>query len=144
MRDTLLFVSGTLDETMFGRPKLITDTNNRRRTVYAFVERQNLPNIIQTFDFANADTSTPRRTITTVPQQALFAMNSSFMTEAANRLASRTSGENTARVRQLYEWTLGRAPGEDELALATSFLSESNLEQLAQVLLMSNELMFVD
>ena len=144
MRDTLLFVSGTLDETMFGPPKLITDTNNRRRTVYAFVERQNLPNIIQTFDFANADTSTPRRTITTVPQQALFAMNSSFMTEAANRLASRTSGENTARVRQLYEWTLGRAPGEDELALATSFLSESNLEQLAQVLLMSNELMFVD
>ena len=144
MRDTMLFVSGSLDDTMFGRPKLITDTNNRRRTVYAFVERQNLPNIIQTFDFANADTSTPRRTNTTVPQQALFAMNSAFMTETANRLAARTSGDNTARVQQLYELTLGRVAGDDEIALATEFLAAGSLEQLAQVLLMSNELMFVD
>lgn len=140
----MLFVSGSLDDTMFGRPKLITDTNNRRRTVYAFVERQNLPNIIQTFDFANADTSTPRRTNTTVPQQALFAMNSAFMTETANRLAARTSGDNTARVKQLYELTLGRVPGDDESALATEFLTAGSLEQLSQVLLMSNELMFVD
>lgn len=144
MRDTMLFVSGRLDDTMFGRPKLITDTKNHRRTVYAFVERQNLPNIIQTFDFANADTSTPRRTNTTVPQQALFAMNSDFMTESANRLAARTTGDNSARIKQLYELTLGRAASDDEMALAAEFLAAGSLQQFAQVLLMSNELIFVD
>ena len=144
MRDTILFVSGQLDNTMFGRPTVITDANNKRRTVYAFVERQNLPNIIQTFDFANADTSTPRRTNTTVPQQALFAMNSTLMIESAGQLAACTESDRSNRVQQLYELVLGRAPDEEEMNLATKFLVAGSLKQLAQVLLMSNELMFVD
>ncbi len=145
MRDTLLVASGELDETMFGRPPLITDESNRRRTVYAFVERQNIPAMVQNFDFANADTSTPRRVMTTVPQQALFAMNSTFVLGRAKALASRPAKTEAANtITHLYLAVFGRDPTADELAWCGEFRQAGSLEQLAQVLLMSNELMFVD
>ena len=145
MRDTLLATSGKLDETMFGRPPLITDAGNHRRSVYAFVERQNIPAIIQTFDVASADTSTSRRVTTTVPQQALFAMNSAFMIDTARALAARASeSAPTKRIVRIYRLAYGRSPSTEELALADEFLESNSLEQFAQVLLMSNELMFVD
>lgn len=145
MRDSLLFISGQLDETMFGRPQVITETANHRRTVYAFVERQNIPSMVQTFDFANADTSTSRRSITTVPQQALFAMNSDFLLGCSKALANGAEERGSPdKITDLYLTVYGRKPTEDEIGLANEFLVASSFEQLAQVLLMSNELMFVD
>ncbi|HND51193.1 MAG TPA: PSD1 and planctomycete cytochrome C domain-containing protein [Pirellulaceae bacterium] len=145
MRDTLLSVSGELDLTMYGRPSVITDDANRRRTIYSFVERQNIPAMVQTFDFANADTSTPRRNMTTVPQQALFALNSNFMLARADALAKRTADvEGAAKVARLYQLTLGREPTAPEREQCEAFLASGSVEQLAQVLLMTNELMFVD
>jgi hypothetical protein len=148
MRDSLLSISGELDLTMFGRPKVITDDSNLRRTIYAFVERQNIPPVVQTFDFANADTSTPRRSQTTVPQQALFALNSSFMLQRAKKLAqasgAATPNDPQALVQTLFQRTLGRAADDIEVAACTEYLRENSPELLAQVLLMSNELMFVD
>src|SRR5690606_6722268 len=77
MRDTLLNAGGELDLTMGGHAVEITTRDYApRRTVYGFVERQNLPGIFRTFDFASPDTTSPRRFQTTVPQQALFFMNS--------------------------------------------------------------------
>ena len=145
MRDTLLAVSGELDETMFGRPVVITDESNRRRTVYAFVERQNIPDLVQSFDFANTDTSTPRRNVTTVPQQALFALNSPFMLARADALAKRVAeSEPPQRVSRLFALVLGREPTVAERDECEQFLTAGTLEQLSQVLLMSNEMMFVD
>ncbi len=145
MRDTLLSISGELDATMYGRPRVITDDTNRRRTIYSFVERQNIPVLVQTFDFANADTSTSRRNLTTVPQQALFALNSPFMLARADGLAARVSHlEPARRVTQLFTLVFGREPNAVERAECDQFLTTSSLAQLAQVLLMSNELMFVD
>ncbi|MFM9116428.1 MAG: PSD1 and planctomycete cytochrome C domain-containing protein [Planctomycetota bacterium] len=145
MRDTLLGVTGELDPRRYGRPAVITDDANRRRTIYSFVERQNLPAIIQTFDFTNADTSTPRRGMTTVPQQALFALNSPFMLARADALAKQLSGiEAPQRVPRLFNLVLGREPSGTERDECDRFLATGSLEQLAQVLLMSNEFMFVD
>jgi hypothetical protein len=145
MRDTLLAVTGELEVTMYGRPVSMNDNANRRRTIYAFVERQNIPALVQTFDFANADTSTPRRNQTTVPQQALFALNSPFMLARAEALAKRLNGiEAKQRVPQLYAHVYGREPSPTEREECERFLSKSSVEQLAQVLLMSNELMFLD
>ena len=145
MRDTMLFISGRFDDTMFGRPPSITDPANRRRTVYAFVERQNIPNVIMTFDFANADTSTARRVTTTVPQQALFLMNSGFITETAKALAERTTGDSVnKRIEKLYTLTLGRSPSAQELGLGNAFVKTNSWEQYAQILLLTNEVMFVD
>jgi hypothetical protein len=147
MRDTLLSISGELDLTMYGRPKVITDDTNLRRTIYAFVERQNIPPLVQTFDFANADTSTPRRSQTTVPQQALFALNSSFMLQRSKALAAAAQSAGTEPalfVQTLFRRTLGRDPDAEEAAACADYLRDNSPELLAQVLLMSNELMFVD
>lgn len=145
MHDTFLTISGELDFTMGGRPRVVTDPANKRRTVYAFVERQNIAAEVQTFDFANADTSTARRNSTTVPQQALFAMNSEFVMQRAHALAEHGSREHASDiVGGLYRRALGREPDQKERQLAAQFLVESSLENLAHVVLMSNELMFVD
>ena len=145
MRDTLMHVSGLLDDTMFGRPLSIDGDENNRRTIYAFVERQNLPNIIQVFDAANADSSTSKRPSTTVPQQALFALNSPLIERITNSLASRiTATDSPSQVQQLYHHVLCRKPTVRELKLGTEFLRSNPLNHYAQVLLLSNEVWFID
>ena len=67
MRDTFLALSGKLDLAAGGRPvDITTEPFTSRRTVYGFVERQNLPGIFRTFDFASPDTTSPQRFSTTV------------------------------------------------------------------------------
>ena len=145
MRDTFLAVAGQLNTTMFGRPASITSTENLRRTIYSFVERQNIPNVVQTFDFANTDTSTARRVQTTVPQQALYAMNSDFVANAATALAERLGdGTDKDKITELYSLVFGRLPSEEELTLGVAFVDQMPWEQYTQVILMTNELMFID
>jgi hypothetical protein len=145
MRDSMLAVTGELDNTMFGRPGMITDEANLRRTLYSFVERQNLPAIIQTFDFTNADTSTPRRGNTTVPQQALFAMNSAFVLHRARSLATRWNTKAPAdAIPELWQSVYQRTPTDDEFTMSLEFCQTATLEQLAHALLMSNEFLFID
>ena len=136
MRDTLLALSGRLDLTVGGRPVDITkDDAAPRRTVYAFVERQNLPGIFRTFDFASPDTTSPQRFTTTVPQQALFLMNSPFVVQQATNLILRpdmiaADGEN-ARIARLYQIAFQRTPDADETALARAFLAAQNDSEVA-------------
>jgi hypothetical protein len=156
VRDSLLAVAGTLDATVGGLPVDIeTEPFSVRRTVYGLIDRQNLPGVFRTFDFSNPDTSSQRRFHTTVPQQALFLMNSPFVVEQARALARRAEKSGGAdcagKVTALYKILFQRAPEEQELALGQNFLNHqesagtlSPLERYAQVLLESNELMFVD
>src|SRR5262249_22559392 len=74
MRDSLLYVSGRLDLTLGGQCADLTKESTTRRTVYGFIDRQNLPGLFRTFDFAGPDTHAPQRFETIVPQQALFLM----------------------------------------------------------------------
>ena len=90
MRDTLLAVSGNLDSTIGGVSIDVTRPNSPpRRTVYAFVDRQNLPGLLRTFDFPAPNATSPGRFNTTVPQQALFMLNSPFVIQQAKSLANR-------------------------------------------------------
>ena len=145
MRDTLLSISGQLDPTMFGRPMLIEDPLNQRRTIYSFVERQNLPNVVQIFDSANADSSTAKRPNTTVAQQALFAMNSPFMETISKSLAKRVDATTPKeKAILLYRLALGRQPTPNELMLGLNYTADHSWQDYAQILLMSNELWFID
>jgi hypothetical protein len=154
MRDTMLAGSGRLDRTQFGRPvDVVNDSNNRRRTVYGLVDRQTLPGLFRAFDFASPDQSAERRPTTTVPQQALFAMNSPFMMEQAKALAARAEKSNSPeeRVHNLFQLALGRAADKLEVEAALQFLETkgdrsqlTRWQQLAQVVLLTNEMMFVD
>src|SRR5262249_12864756 len=90
MRATLLFVTGRLDPKMFGRPVDVAfNPLNQRRTIYGLVDRQSLPGLYRAFDFASPDQSAERRPMTTVPQQALFAMNAPFVLEQARAVVGR-------------------------------------------------------
>ncbi|MBX7166598.1 MAG: PSD1 and planctomycete cytochrome C domain-containing protein [Pirellulales bacterium] len=157
LRDSLLAVSGTLDLSLGGRPvDLFAEPFTGRRTLYGFLDRQDLPGLLRIFDFANPDVSTPQRSVTTVPQQALFLMNSQFVIAQAKQLAARTTssaGDVRPRVTALYRLALARDPQENEFAAAEQFLTAAAAdatpelapwEQFAQVLLCSNEFAFVD
>ena len=89
MRDSVLAVSGSLDPIIGGPAVPITDPPfTTRRTIYGFIDRQNLDGLYRTFDFAVPDATSPRRFVTTVPQQALFLMNSPFLHEQSRRLSA--------------------------------------------------------
>jgi hypothetical protein len=125
MRDALLAVSGRLDPTMGGRPVDIAGGGYvPRRTVYGFVDRLNVPGMFRSFDFASPDAHSPRRFVTTVPQQALLLMNGPFVIDQARALAARLEAtpEGPARVETLYRLLFGRAPAPDEIELALRFV----------------------
>ena len=129
MRDTLLLASGQLDRTIGGRPVDIVDAPySPRRTIYGFIDRQNLPGIFRTFDLASPDTTSPGRFETTVPQQALFMMNSGFVLEQATALAAEMSAQVGAdqidRINWLHRRLFQRHPSPDELRLADGFLTD--------------------
>jgi Protein of unknown function (DUF1553) len=138
MRDSLLAAAGVLGTTIGGPAAPISEPPfSTRRTVYGYVDRQNLDDLYRTFDFAIPDATSPRRFVTTVPQQALFLMNSPFLHEQTRRLtssiaqsasetpatASASSASSQAEgIRQLYRRILGRSPDPDELNLALEFV----------------------
>jgi len=126
MRDTLLAVSGKLDLAPGGHAVDITTPASTRRTVYGFVDRQNLPDLFRAFDFASPDTSSPRRFYTTVPQQALFLMNSPFVIEQAKNLVDRpdfnSSSTDQQRLHLLYQLAFQRDPSRKEIEWACQFI----------------------
>jgi mono/diheme cytochrome c family protein len=156
LRDALLAVAGRLERRMGGQPVPIAQAPFApRRSVYGFIDRQNLPGLFRTFDLASPDSSTARRHSTTVPQQALFLMNGPFAIAQAKALAARADvvGQKSdeARVDRLYRLAYGRAADADEVALGLAFVRGTPAsggltawEQLAQVVLLANEFAFVD
>src|SRR6476620_11135091 len=126
MRDSLLAVSGELDSTSGGPP--VEMFTSARRSIYGKVDRQFLPGVFRVFDFANPDLHIPQRPTTTVPQQALFFMNSTFLADRAKALAARreVTAASTPRekVRALYRLCYQRDPTEHQRQAALAFLSE--------------------
>ena len=142
MRDTLLAVSGRLDTTMGGQPVEIAHPPHvPRRTIYGFIERQNLPSLFRTFDLASPDNSSSGRFETIVPQQALYMVNSPFVQDLARHLAdslTRESSEETGveeQVTRMYRRVLQRNPNRKELSLARAFLAsqEASVERVQTV-----------
>ena len=124
-----------------------------RRTLYGHLDRLNVPGLLRTFDFPSPDATSPQRSETTVPPQALFLMNSPFVQECARRLCRRpeVAGETepSRRIDRLYRLLYGRAAIPEEVSLGLRYLDKSgpaamSWERYAQALLMVNELAVVD
>jgi hypothetical protein len=154
-RDSLLAVAGDLDPKTGGPTFDLRDASAKRRTVYAKISRHELNGLLRLFDFPDANVTAAGRTVTTVPQQQLFALNSDFMIGQAKAFADRVSklgATDAERVRAAYRLAFGRAPDSRELDLALRFLKLptgpgdklTRWQQYAQVILASNEMMYVD
>ncbi|MFT4548602.1 MAG: hypothetical protein ACI8XO_002335 [Verrucomicrobiales bacterium] len=124
LRDSLIQATGQLDANRFGRPYKISKTPfTFRRTIYSQVERQNLESVFRTFDFASPDAHCAQRHQTTVPQQALYMMNSPFIEELASKLSSTlTEGNPEQRIAQLYRQIFSRTPDPDEVEIGKRFI----------------------
>src|SRR5207302_2473484 len=128
-RDAMLAVAGTLDPTLGGPPLDLNAPENRRRTLYGMVSRHELNSLLRLFDFPDPNITSEKRTVTTVPLQQLFVLNSEFMVRNAKALAAKltANGELTEaeRVRQAFLAVYGRPATERELTLGLAFLSEA-------------------
>ena len=172
MRDSILAVSGQLKRDVGGppvKPALPPETtvgldkdglprsetdgpDQWRRAVYLFTKRSRLTPVLTTFDAPAATESCARRTVSTVPTQALALLNDPFVRTQATFFAKRclAEAEHTpaAQVRRAYLLALSREPTEREAADAVAFLGESVNEQamtdLCHVLFTSNEFAYVD
>ncbi len=153
-RDALLAVAGRLENSLGGPPvKNTVEPSATRRSIYAYIDRLNLPGVFRTFDFPNPDATSPERVLTTVPQQALFFMNSPFVLEAAKHLLARidvAAETDPARtINRLYRLAFGREPAAEERDWALSLIQEAASRpavwnELAQGLLLANEFVFID
>lgn len=152
LRDSLLYVSGRIDLKIGGPSVDLQKKDANRRSLYAFIDRQNLPGLYRTFDFAIPDTHSPQRFTTTVPQQALFFLNSDFVVSQAQALLDlpeiKETTDTTARLQKLFERCFGRDAGADEIALMLGYL-KSHLTKgawlnVTQALLEANEFLFVE
>jgi len=127
LRDAMLAASGELDRTAGGKPVELLDAGNKRRTVYALVDRQFLPGTFRTFDFANPDIHVAVRHETTVPQQALFFLNGTFAASRARALAKRFADlPPDKRVQQFHQTLYQRDATRSEVAAALRFVKSAS------------------
>lgn len=155
-RDSLLAVTGELDSAI-GGPSIDNIVGSNRRTLYAKVSRndpQRSDEFLRLFDFPIPRASSGKRTTNVIPQQFLFMMNSQFMLDRARALADRcqkTEDQQQGQIEQAYRLLYGRQPTERELQTAARYLQSQSSpdgelnrwQQYCQVLLSSNEFMFI-
>ena len=176
LRDTLLVVSGNLDRTPGGAHPFPPEAgwkytqhdpfaavyDNNRRSVYLMVQRTRRHPFLALFDGADPNASTPVRSQSTVPTQALYFLNDPFVHAQAKTMAQRliTSAANdTERLDQAARALYGRSATEDERTVMTTFLTgtaaaipslsepERSIEVWAawlRVLFGTSELLYVD
>jgi hypothetical protein len=143
LRDAMLAISGTLDMTRpAGSPVQKYEGNvailqrtggleamleSRHRSVYLPILRDNVPESLELFDFAEPSLVTGQRDQTSVPSQALYLLNSPQVLKLSEATATRlnkTATTNTDKITTAYRWILGRTPTERELTASTNFLAK--------------------
>ena len=152
-RDAVLFVSGELSAET-GPSLELGDPEHHRRTVYARISRLKLNDLLMQFDYPDANIHAEKRSVTTTPTQKLFMLNNPFMLAQARALAARLTlkpaQSEKQRIEQAYRLLFSRAPERLELTLAMDFLGKpptpgmSRWEEYAQILMVSNEMLYLD
>ena len=145
IRDTMVHFTGKLDLTVGGKPVNLTDEPySNRRSVYGYIDRGNLPELMAQFDFSDPDMTNSHRTTTIVPQQALFFMNSPMSIDVARKVTGRrefvSAADDAARVQAIYEVLYQRAPRPEEVQFAMDFVSEEKDEGPTAIASAGNDL----
>jgi len=168
INDTIRFLSGTLDLSMGGRQPFPNDRTyffrqhepfganypNPRRAVYSMQQRVQKNPYLDLFDGSDGNLALPERRSTTTSLQALYLMNSEFLSEQSRLIAAKLPELEPA-----FEAIFGRQAKSSELEEANRFLSRLQLEHKAagetrpeamawasyiHAMLSSNPFLFVD
>jgi len=143
VRDAMLSASGRLDLTRPPRGSVLHElgpgvigrnhnvgqilTGSNRRSVYLPIMRDKVPKMLRLFGFANPSMVVSDREEMTVPEQALFMMNSDFVREQskhmADRLLGRSGPDEPGRIGMAYRLAFGRGPTDEERSRAQNYLS---------------------
>jgi hypothetical protein len=145
LRDSILAATGTLDLTVGGEPfkpiiapealeglskkssayQASPQKEQMRRSLYMYLKRGLLPPMMSSFDLCDPTGSCGRRSVTTVPTQALALLNNQFIHQQSEQLASAISADvssETERIELAWFSILKRTPTEQELDLAKKHL----------------------
>ena len=177
VRDSVLAVCGNLSPAMYGPgvyppiPAEVmagqsqpgkgwgksTPEEASRRSVYVHVKRSLLTPILEGFDFAETDRSSPVRFASTQPTQALAMLNGTFLNDQAGLLAARLSREAgsdpPAQVALALRLVTGRTPTADDVARGVALVDALRRDGLpdadarrafALLALNLNEFLFLD
>ncbi len=166
LRDSLLLVSGKLDDSPGGPPDPVTVDRDGlvsvdptpgggwRRSLYAQYRRTEIPTMMETFDYPEMGPNCYQRSVSIVSPQSLMLTNNARVRELSAALADRVEdlavgdGESApgaaAKVNKLYEITLSRPPTKDEEALGIEALREIPLEAYCHAVLNSAAFIYID
>lgn len=178
IRDSILSATGELNTQMFGPsvfpplPAEVLATASRpgagwntsppeqaaRRSIYVHVKRSLRHPMLQSFDAPDTDSGCAVRVSTTVPTQALSMLNSQFMREQADKLATRLEAARpdglAAKVIFATRLTTGRTPDDREVNDDVKFIeslqaeeglpAEQALRHYCLLMLNTNEFVYLD
>jgi len=131
IRDSLLSISGQLQEGMYG-PSLEID-DRAHRSIYLAVRRTRLSPFLEIFDAPKPFSTLGRRDATNVPAQSLAFLNDPFVIQlagnwAANTLAALPAAGPEQRVTLMFAQAFGRPPRPDELQSIAHYLEARGRE----------------
>jgi hypothetical protein len=165
VRDAMLAAAGELNETMGGpgfhdfrayvhrttqfyEPLDVSGPDVQRRTIYRTWARGGRNPFLDTLDCPDPSTTTPKRSVTTTPLQAMAMWNNAFVLRMADSLAARAKRESgdaiEKQIDRVYQLSVSRPIADSEREVLAKFVQEYGLAALCRVLLNSNEFMYVD
>ena len=174
IRDSVLAVTGTLNRTLYGpsitpfispyqdgrgKPESGPLDADGRRSIYIKVQRNFINPLFLAFDYPVPVLTRGRRTVSTVPSQALMLMNNEFVARQAEKWADREIAGGLGwsdRIESMFLGAFGRPAEETELLDSREFI-EKQLKlyestdrddyrawaDLGHVLLNSKEFLFI-
>jgi len=163
MRDSILAVTGVLDDRMYGPgfsgfqvqlenvrhyfPKKTYGPDDWRRMIYMTKVRLEKESVFGVFDCPDAATSVPKRSRSTTPLQALNLFNSPFMLQQAELFADRLRrdcGDDLSKQVIRAFWLCGsREPQPAEVEESAEFIAAEGLPAFCRAMLNCNEFVFL-
>jgi len=136
VRDAILSVSGTLDQTMFGYTGPANQSESaavvhprQRRGIYQYIRRESLDHMMLMFDAPEPSRTQGDRETSSVPGQSLLMLNSALVHQQANAWAAkdmklRRGYSTEQRIEHLFATALGRQPSAAEVQSLVEFIDE--------------------
>jgi len=163
MRDSILAVTGVLDDRMYGPgfsgfqvelenvrhyfPKKTYGPDDWRRMIYMTKVRLEKESVFGVFDCPDAATSVPKRSRSTTPLQALNLFNSPFMLQQAELFADRLrrdcGDDPSEQIVRAFWLCCSRKPEPAEVEESADFIATEGLPAFCRAMLNCNEFVFL-